>query len=235
MYAGLPTGPITDPTLWLDSHRTLKTYLHDARLCLTRREQATSTEEAKEATAEAKRSLIKCGALISALDAGLKDAGDGSTGLGMGEVRRRRDMVLTARKEMTALQGLQVELNNRGVSIEKTSAEERVVAEGPAKKALFGGRAGGGGGRVLGGPAPETSKTRELDNQGVLQLQKEEMRLQDEMVEGLLKTVQRQKEIGLEIGDELAVQNEMLDEVERDVDRMERKTKLAKKRADKIR
>jgi len=86
-------------------------------------------------------------------------------------------------------------------------------------------------GRVLG---KETTRTRELDNQGVLQLQKQMMEDQDMDVEGLRKIVARQKELGIAINNELEVQNEMLKMVDDDVTRVQGKIEIAKKRIGKI-
>jgi regulator of vacuolar morphogenesis len=87
------------------------------------------------------------------------------------------------------------------------------------------------GGRVLG---KETTETRELDNNGVLQLQKQKMADQDMDVEELRKIIQRQRELGVAINQELEVQNEMLKMVDEDVDRVQGKINIAKKRIGKI-
>lgn len=87
------------------------------------------------------------------------------------------------------------------------------------------------GGRVLG---KETSETRELDNAGVVQLQKQKMAEQDMDVEELRKIIQRQRELGTQIHEELEVQNEMLRMVDEDVDRVQGKIDVAKKRVGKI-
>ena len=80
----------------------------------------------------------------------------------------------------------------------------------------------------------ETAETRELDNQGLLQLQKQRIENQDLDVEELRKIVQRQKELGVRINEELEVQDEMLRFVDEDVDRVQGKIDIAKKRVGKI-
>jgi hypothetical protein len=65
----------------------------------------------------------------------------------------------------------------------------------------------------------ETERTRELDNQGVLQLQKQTMEDQDMSIEELRKIVQRQKELGIAINAELEIQNELLKLTDEDTDR----------------
>jgi len=90
-------------------------------------------------------------------------------------------------------------------------------------------------GRVLGGPAKETNRTRELDNQGVLQLQKQIMQEQDMDVEELNKTVRRMREVGVAINEELEDQNPLLEMMDEDVDRVGAKIDIAKGRIKKIR
>ena len=97
---------------------------------------------------------------------------------------------------------------------------------------------GGGGprtsGRVLGAPLPETERTRELDNAGVQQLQQQMMREQDDDVGDLAKVVQRQREMALQIDEEVRRQLEMLDHVDQSVDRLQAKTDIAKKHVRKV-
>ena len=89
-------------------------------------------------------------------------------------------------------------------------------------------------GRVLGGPLKETERTRELDNNGVLQLQQQVMQEQDEDVLSLGKTVAKLKDMGIQINEELTIQNEMLGLVEGDVDRVQGKIDVARRRIGKI-
>ncbi|CAZ82021.1 unnamed protein product [Tuber melanosporum] len=223
-------GPITDPTLWLDTHRELKTLLHDARMYLSKRDQAGSAGEQHEASAGAKRCLVKVGSLITALDNGLKEVGNGGRGnngwgagkegkeLLDGEIRRRKDLVSSARKERDGLESLANSLASK-----RAAQNSSVAAMAADKNALFTGASASkntfGGGRVLGAPLPETERTRELDNRGVLQLNDQYMREQDRVVEGMLKNVGRMKEIGVAIGEEIDLQNKMLEDLDRDVDK----------------
>jgi len=66
-------APITDPIVWLDCHRDLKTQLHDARLFLTNRDQASTPQKQHEASAAAKSCLVKAGGMIGALEESLKN------------------------------------------------------------------------------------------------------------------------------------------------------------------
>jgi regulator of vacuolar morphogenesis len=225
-------APITDPIVWLDCHRELKTQLHDARLQLTNRDQADTPQKQHEASAAAKSSLVKAGGTIGALEEGLKNiqkhgSGFGGQTLGEGEIRRRRDLIAASRKDRDGLEGL---LN---AMIQKSQLDS-AVASIERKKALVGSGAAfkpKPGGRVLG---KETSETRELDNNGVLQLQKQRMADQDLDVDELRKIILRQRELGVAINQELEVQNEMLKMVDEDVDRVQGKVDIAKKRIGKI-
>ncbi|PKX98179.1 Qc-SNARE protein [Aspergillus novofumigatus IBT 16806] len=234
---------ITDPTLWLDCYRDMKAHLHDARLHLTRRDQETTPQKQHESSARAKSSLVRAGSLIGALEDGLKNLGDanadarscasgkrgawgGGNALGDGEIRRRKDLLVNARKEKNGLEDL---LN----AMAAKSRIDNAVASIQDKEALVGSasRKPARSGRVLG---KETERTRELDNQGVLQLQKQTMEDQDMSIEELRKIVQRQKELGIAINAELEIQNELLKLTDEDTDRLEKKIEIGKKRVGKI-
>lgn len=234
-------GPaITDPGVWLDSYRDMKAHLHDARLHLTRRDQETAPQRQHESSALAKSCLVRAGNGISALENGLKEISgsgrgnghvDGENGsissrsrrggttgseLGEGEIRRRKDLLVNARKEKDGLEDL----------LNAMTAKRRIdsaVASIQDKEALVGAGNGNGrkapgarAGRVLG---KETERTRELDNEGVLQLQRQTMEEQDLSVDELRKIVARQKELGIAINAELEVQNELLKLTDEDADR----------------
>ncbi|KAL6250953.1 hypothetical protein RBB50_001161 [Rhinocladiella similis] len=221
-------APITDPVLWLDCHRDLKAQLQDARLSLTHRDQASTPQKQHEAGAAAKSSLVKAGTMIKALEEGLENIQKASEGwggqkLGEGEIRRRKDLIATAQKNKDGLENL---LN----AMVTKSKLDHAVATVQDTQSLMGAKPKSGG-RVLG---KETAETRELDNQGVLQLQKQKMAEQDLDVEELRKIVQRQKELGIAINQELEVQNEMLGMVDEDVDRVQGKINIAKRRIGKI-
>ncbi|KAG0231748.1 hypothetical protein BGW41_002100 [Actinomortierella wolfii] len=80
----------------------------------------------------------------------------------------------------------------------------------------------------------ETAQTRGLDNEGLLLLQKEQMRQQDEHIEQFSAILQRQKHIGLAIGQELDNQIQLLDDLDRDVDRTALKLGIVSKKVTKI-
>ncbi|GAB7357977.1 hypothetical protein MBLNU230_g0144t1 [Neophaeotheca triangularis] len=238
-------GGVTDPNQWLDVHRELKTQIHTARQQLKQREAASTAQSQHSLSAEAKASLVRAAANIAQLEDGLRSIGaagkgggewGGSRKLGDGEVRRRKDMLAANRKEV---EGLEAVLRSLASSQKKagTSSGRGSAAAAPSesdKSALFSG-APKTSGRVLGGgPLKETERTRELDNSGVLQLQKQVMQEQDEDVLSLGKTVSKLKDMGIMINEELTVQNEMLGLVEGDVERLQGKIDVGRARIKKI-
>jgi regulator of vacuolar morphogenesis len=227
-----------DAATWLTLHAQLKSHLQDARSALARREDKTVDAKTQhEASAAAKRSLVKSNTLIVRLEDALKK---GVEGVGEGELRRRRDLVSRARKER---EGLEVVLNawviraRSPVSVPPTAGangpegrkgelfrgaivKPSSLGSSPGKKSSMPGAFPvSGGRRVLGGPAKETDRTRDKDNQEVLQLQKQIMEDQDMDVEQLTTAVRRLKELGVGINEELVEQQEMLDMLDQDVDR----------------
>jgi len=223
-----------DPGNWLDLHRELKRALHDARLSLARRDAAAeggagrSSPAAAEAGFAATRDLVKAGTLLTALGEGLKTL-DETGRLGEGELWRRRDLIALSRVERDGLDKLSSSL---GSGLAGGAGRSDSPAGSADKAALLGGAAGRrAGGRVLGGgPLPETQQTRELNNQGVGQLQQQLMRDQDADVEALGRILTRQREMALQIKDEVDAHTEMLGRMDEDVDRVAAKTKVAKDR-----
>jgi regulator of vacuolar morphogenesis len=222
-----------DPGTWLDIHRDLKQNLHEARQCLSRRDAAVdngNSTAAAEAGAAAKRVLVRSGTLIATLADGLRKIQEAKR-LGEGELRRRRDLVSQARMEREGLDKLSNSMPN------STSASGRGgLSQGQASATDKAGLLKGGrpAGRVLGAPLPETDKTRELGNEGVLQLQKEEMQNQELAVEQLTAVIRRQREMGERIHEEVEDQIRLLDELDQDTDRTGAKLKVANNRIKKM-
>jgi regulator of vacuolar morphogenesis len=241
-------GGIRDPNDWLDAHRELKTHIQNARQLLKQREAATTGKEQHAISADAKANLVRAAASITQLDDGLKSIADASRGddagwggskkLGAGEIMRRRDLLSAARKEVEGLEGVLKSMATRSAtenSSSSSSAGVGAAATNADKEGLWKGTsAAKPSSRVLGGPLKETERTRERDNEGVIQLQQTIMKEQDEDVMVLGKTVAKLKDMGILMEEELTVQNEMLGLVEGDVDRVQGKIDVAKRRIGKI-
>ncbi len=238
-------GGIKDPNEWLDAHRELKDQIQSARQLLKQREAATTAQAQHSASAEAKGGLVRAAAAITQLDDGLKsiasaskgdDAGwGGSKRLGDGELRRRRDLLGAAKKEVEGLEAVLRSMVTKSSNV-TSAVQTGAVATSGDKDGLWKGTAAAKpSGRVLGGPLKETERTRELDNSGVLQLQTQIMEDQEEDVMSLGKTVAKLKDMGIMVNEELTIQNEMLGLLENDTDRVQGKIDVAKKRIGKIR
>ncbi|KAL1797131.1 hypothetical protein ACET3X_003737 [Alternaria dauci] len=251
---------VRDSSDWLDKHAELKSNLQDARRWLTKREQATAATAQHEAAANAKKSLVRASTLISALDEGLSRLGGANNNkkgvsddwsgekLGDGEIRRRKDMISGLRKERDGLDSVlnsmavKAAISGSGAASHNAPSTSSAAVTESQKAGLFKGAASAStkttsssSRRVLGAPVQETDKTRELDNEGVLQLQKQIIAEQDEDLVDLTTVVRRMKEMGVMINTEIVEQNAMLGLFEEDVERVDGKIKIAKKRMDKIR
>ena len=228
MVGNIATGA-ANPSTWLEMHRELKQNLHEARQCLAKRDAATDSGNASaalEAGAAAKRVLLRAGTAVASLTDGLRKIQDAGK-LGDGELRRRRDLISAARTERDALE----KLSNSMPSSQPTASSARGAGASEKAALLRGGKPAG---RVLGAPLPETEQTRELDNQGVLQLQKKEMDMQDQQLDQLSGVIRRQRDIGLQIQEEVDAQGDMLDRLDEDVTRVQGKVKVANNRIRKM-
>jgi regulator of vacuolar morphogenesis len=234
---------ITDPSEWLDVHRTLKSQMQNARQLLSQREAATTAQNQHALSADAKAALVRAATGIAQLEDGLRswknaggNGGWGGSTLGEGELRRRKDLLASARKEVEGLEGVLKSLpSTRNPSASGTSTPSNTAAAATCsdKAALWNGTsAAKTGRRVLGGPQQplkETERTRELDNSGLLQLQRQVMEEQEEDVLTLGKSVARMKEMGILMGEELEIQNQMLNLVEEDVGRVQGKIDVGRR------
>ncbi|KAJ1550216.1 hypothetical protein HK405_001132 [Cladochytrium tenue] len=81
-------------------------------------------------------------------------------------------------------------------------------------------------------PPQETEQTRGLDNGGLVQLQRRAMADQDEALTALSAIVRRQREIGVAMGDELDLQNRLLDDLGDGVERVGENLKSASRKLD---
>ncbi|KAI1378429.1 Phox-like protein [Hypoxylon crocopeplum] len=229
---GIPNGDAAnaaaaqDPGTWLDLHGEMKRDLQEARRCLAKRDSATDNSTALEAGSAAKKALVKAGGLLTVLINGLRAMQDARR-LGEGEIRRRKDLLAAARVEREDLDKLSTAVSAA------MKASQRAMPSAADKTALIG-NGPKTRGRVLGVPLPETERTRELDNQGVVQLQRQMMKEQDEDVEGLTKIIRRQREMAEAIHREVEEQTVMLDHVNEQADVVSTKVNVAKNRTKKL-
>jgi len=160
-------------------------------------------------------------------------------GMSQGELHRRSELVARIQDDCQKL-GTMVLAPNRNLVATSSSSNDSIS---DAKRELLGSSQNPNPitdrpiARVLGGSRPpprETAATRPLDDEGVYHLQQEQMERQDSHVSQLAAILQRQKHLGIAIGDEIAQQNTMLDELDTDVDKYGSKLSKAKKQLNRL-
>jgi len=85
--------------------------------------------------------------------------------------------------------------------------------------------------RQADGPARETEQTAELDNHGLVVLQRNIMRDQDTQLDDLSRVVSSTKHISMAIGEEVDLQNRLLDDLDHDIDTNQWRLKNATRKA----
>ena len=258
-FLGVPVGKPADPSssnsidggsgqftssTWLDEHLDLQARVRDVRADVNRRDAFAERGDVSQAhgtNVQAKKKLAgvlsRVGALAEGLDAlALR-------GMSQGELQRRTDMVARIQDDCEKLAKMLTVARHAARGPGGTAAE-RGGGGGPAadsdRAALFG-AAGAASlskpiARVFGVPPPprETEQTRPLDNQGLVQLQQATMDQQDTQLAQLTAILQRQKQLGVAINNELAQHMELLDGLSDDMDRVGGKLTAAKKQVNRL-
>jgi regulator of vacuolar morphogenesis len=83
-------------------------------------------------------------------------------------------------------------------------------------------------------PPVETAETRALDNQGLVHMQRDMMKDQDQYLDKLFETIARQKEIAGTISQELDIQNDLLVHLDHEVNNTQGKLKVTEKKISRI-
>ncbi|KAI0374229.1 syntaxin [Pilatotrama ljubarskyi] len=203
---------------WLDEHQDLQARVRDVRADINRRDALLDNGDisgSHQANVQAKKKLAGVLTRVGVLEDGLQTLA--MAGLSEGELRRRTDMVARLRDDCEKLAKIVTvaRMTTRGIG----SAAERNPASETDRDALMGSSSGMPGGfsrpvaRVFGQAAQprETEQTRPLDDHGLLQLQQVQIDQQDMQLAELTTILQRQKQLGLAIHQEVAEQNEELD------------------------
>lgn len=209
----ISTLDLTDPSQWLTSFRDSKTLAAECK-------KGSGSENTKD--------LMKLRLSLYHLENTLDEIRR-SEALDETELNRRFNLLQSLKNdinEMSLQQGLSedthdlhfhdhVKLNN-----EKTALFTSATRPKSPKKPLVGRRKFG-----------ETDDTAELNNQQLLQLHKDKMAEQDQELEQMRKIVQRQKTLSLEMNQELAQQNDLLDLLDGDIDNTASKLRTANRKA----
>ena len=245
---GDPSPQFTSST-WLDEHMDLQARVRDIRADVNRRDAFSERGDvggAHTTNVQAKKKLAgvltRVGVLVAGLDALVKQSG-----MSEGELQRRTDMVARLQDDCEKLAKMLTVSASRLTSLSSPSASAsaaRNTTAGSDRAALLAG--GGGSGepavsskpiaRVFGAPPPpkETEETRPLDDHGLFQLQQTKMDQQDAQLGQLTAILQRQKQLGNAINNELAQHIELLDGLSNDMDRVGGKLTAAKKQLNRL-
>ncbi|KAI8811183.1 hypothetical protein BJ742DRAFT_154025 [Cladochytrium replicatum] len=216
---------------------------------------ATTRAVALEETLKAEEKNVKSGptnlfGLAPVL--GLEKA-DGSQegGLSKGELLRRQDLLVNLREERDVISKLLNTSPTKHVANGPDPSDRAVLfsfGKPDASPSLPAGTSSATRGPVGVSPARATRKfgveqrpppqetdiTRPLDNQGLVQLQRQTMTDQEEQVDALSTVIRRQRQIGEQIGNELEVHNQLLDDLDQGVTRVASHLKSASKKLDSV-
>jgi regulator of vacuolar morphogenesis len=255
---GIVGGQFTSST-WLDEHMDLQSRVRDIRADINRRDALSDRGDiggAHTTNVQAKKKLAALLTRVGALGEGLdalavrsssgggvgSSSGGGGMNMNEGELQRRTDMVARLQDDCEKLAKMLTvaRQTSRGLG----SAAERNPSAGSDRAALLGRSDGGGAAaafskpiaRVFGVPQQpkETEETRPLDDHGVLQLQQVKMDQQDAQVSQLATILQRQKQLGIAIHNELGQHIELLDGLSDDMDKVGGKLTAAKKQLNRL-
>ncbi|KAI8360410.1 hypothetical protein B0O80DRAFT_381650 [Mortierella sp. GBAus27b] len=234
-------------TSWLQEYRTLQGVAREVRSLINKRDTHLNRSEVSashNSTIQSKKLLTSLGVRIPALENGLAalaKGGEGHRGSAMsdGELRRRQDMLAELKDEREVLTKLVLaNRQNEGVVGYQGSGSSGPASAGDRNSLLVNkGHQMSGPRRVFGRvvqAVQETSETRGLDNEGLLHLQQTQMKQQDNHIEQFSAILQRQRHIGMAIGQELDNQIQLLDELDRDVDRTALRLSLVNKKITQI-
>ncbi|KAH9835612.1 syntaxin [Rhodofomes roseus] len=229
---------------WLDEHTDLQARVRDVRADINRRDALADRGDVSashQSNVQAKKKLAGILTRVGVLDDGLRALG--MSGMSEGELQRRSDMVARLRDDCEKLAKMVTvaRMTSRGLG---SSAERNPVASSdraallempnsstPSSSSGFNRPV-----RVFGAAAKpqETEETRPLDDHGVLQLQQTQMDHQDQQLSTLTTILQRQRQLGLAIHSEISQQNELLDDLTNEVDRVGGKLTSAKKQMNRL-
>ncbi|KAG2366593.1 hypothetical protein BDR07DRAFT_1395872 [Suillus spraguei] len=222
---------------WLDEHLELQAKIRDIRADINKRDALSDRGDVSAshtANVQAKKKLAEALSRVRTLKQGLQELG--MAAMAQGELQRRTDMVARLQDDCEKL-GKMVTVTRQASRLAATPSSggftNVTVAPESDRAALL--SLSKPVTRVFGAKKPqETEMTRPLDDQGLVQLQNTQLEQQDGQLATLTHILQRQRHLGEAIGAELAVHNELLDELNNDVDRVGGKLISAKKQLNRL-
>lgn len=212
---------------WLVEHGELSALARSLRASFAKRDALIlqSRSESHAVNQEGKKGLVDLVKRLGALTSGLQELAKG--GMPQGELHRRTEMTGQLQDEVEMLG--KVASNAPRVGSGRREEGGRVESASAERSALL--SSSKTPTRVLGaaGIGKETAETRPLDNAGLLSLQQEYVAEQDSKLDSLTAALRRQRALGEMINQELAVHEELLDDLEGKTDRVQGRLKDADK------
>lgn len=200
---------LMDPTQWMISFKDSKTFLEQSK---------------QSGSAHSSKVLMQLRLALYNMEVALKQAHKANE-VGTSEYERRTNLLLLLKRDVNEMALTQ---NGSGAPGKSGEDEEQIrsalfpeVANTRSPKKPLAGR------RRFG----ETTETEPLSDQQLLQLHKTKMEEQDQELEEIRKIVLRQKNISLEMNQELAQQNDLLDLLDNDVNGTATKLQMANRKA----
>ncbi|KZP00763.1 syntaxin [Calocera viscosa TUFC12733] len=216
---------------WLEEQGALQALVRDIRADLYKRDSLSSAGDisaSHSSNVEAKKKLAALVSRVGSLAKGIETLA--KTGISGGELTRRGDMVSRLQDDCAKLGETVVAARSSNVrqrtlltNNDPTPTADRLALLGATEPPIT---------RVFGSrprTPQETQQTRPLDDRGVLQYQQLQVDQQDAQLVQLSAILQRQKQLGVVIGNEIEDQNRMLDDLASDVDRTGSKLGKARK------
>lgn len=233
---GAPSANQFTSATWLDEHAELQARLRDVWADINKRDALSDRGDvaaAHKSNVAAKSKLAGVLARIGNLGKALQELG--LAGMSEGELQRRTDMVARLQDDCEKLSRVVSVARQGGLRASgSTTAATLNAASESDREALLGPAASKPARRVFGAPPQETETTRPLDNVGLLNMQQTQVQQQDNQLSQLTTILQRQRQLGEAISSEIAVQNDLLDDLSNEVDRVGGKLHSANKNLNKL-
>jgi SYP5 family syntaxin len=197
-----------DASTWLAEFERVEKQVDASFACLYESDAAQRegrASDATELTATVRKQAAELGSTLDKIESSLR-----TSSVTERERRRRDDLVVSLRGRCEELEGL--------------SGDNTGFVSSPASTSFF-------QPELDSHHRGETSMTVDLDNSGILQLQRNMMAQQDDELEELSRVVTSTKHIGMAVNEELGLHARLLDDIDDEVTRTGSRLKQAHKMA----
>jgi len=191
---------------WLTDFRRLSQLADEVFADLNERNRcAQDKTQVSKLTTSIRRKLNQLSSEIGNLDDDLTRAERSGSRITSNEISRRRDMLLNLANRKDQLTSM---LRTTPGSLSTQDQRNTLFSSEPSRSKK----------RAWGTPQ-ETEATRDFDNRGLLDQQQLIMQQQDDSLDTLSATIQRQREIAIDIGSEVDLHTGLLDDLDSQTER----------------